>query len=215
MEQLRKDAKRLGIWNLVIPIVFLLTATLIMFLFSRNQEWNGVEGFVAVSTLIDIPLFTFLYFCWYRFLGGVIRCFPDNKKLKMAAITGYVAVSIRVAISAIGLIMVVYPVLFNNSFNISTLFTRNGLVPNGAFAVHSSTAMIAYYILIAVMFLFFMLAAERKSALRTLALICLILFAAAAVLPRLLSMLPWIILEIGADVATLLFLLKINYYQAV
>ena len=210
MEELRKDSLKLGIWNIAAPFGFVVIGLIIIISFRYIQPDEGFKSFAGLGALFEIPLFTFFYLYWYKFLGGMNRCYRDNDKLKYAVILGWIAISLKLFQTVVGLILVEFPVFFQSSFSISMQFTPNGMIPQGTFMHISAILYTTYSTLFLFMFLLIMLSAELKSAVRILSLIIIIMFGILITFPHIFPAAPWILMELALAVTMLLFFNKIH-----
>jgi len=210
MERLRRDAGRLAVWNLIAPFGFEIIGLIMILSFRYIQPDDDFKSFAGMGALFEVPLFTFFYLYWFRFLGGMNRCYRNNDKLRYAVIMGLTGISLKLLKTVLGFILVVFPVFFQSSFEVSMQFTPNGMIPQGAFMHVASVIFTITSTLFCAMFLLFMLSAERKSAVRTLSLIIIIMYGILITMPHVFPAAPWVILEIAIAVTTLLFLKKIQ-----
>ena len=210
MELLKKDSGRLAIWNLVAPFGFLGIGLILVMSMSYFKPQEVMAILAGIGALFEVPLFIFFFLYWFKFLIGINRCYKDNAKLMYADIIGWIAISLRLLMSFIGLMLVIFVVFIKSNHYVSIQFLPSGMYLQGPILQVSHTVYLIISVLFCVMYLLFMLASERKTAVRTLSLIIVIVQGSLAFFPMLFPTLPWIILEIALAVTTLMFFWEIH-----
>ena len=210
MERFKKNAGRLAFWNLMAPYGYIVVGMMLLFIFGGLRIGNAPKVFVLTCTLIEIPLFTFVYLYWFKFLTGINKYYPCNTKLLVADVMGWISVSMRILTTITGLVMLICPVFLNEIINVHVKFTPDGILPN---SMHGD--FFTYYgcvqnILTALMFLFFMLASEPRSKARIYAMIILIIYTLIPVFSSFVSSKFLLYVQFISDLAILLFMWNIH-----
>jgi len=68
MERFKKIAGRLAFWNLMAPYGYIVIGMMLLFIFRNLRFDNAPKVFSLTCALVEIPLFTFVYLYWFKFL---------------------------------------------------------------------------------------------------------------------------------------------------
>ena len=214
MERFKKNAGRLAFWNLMAPYGYIVVGMMLLFIFGNLRFDYAPKAFSLTCALIEIPLFTFVYLYWITFLIGINKHYPGNTKLLLADIMGWISVSMRILTTITGLVMLICPVFLYDTLNVHVRFTPDGSLPISMYGGSFTKFGVAHCIITALMFLFFMLASERKSKSRTYAMIIFIMYALATVLSTFIPGGIMLFYQFIADFFILLFMWNIrNGYE--
>lgn len=214
MERFKKNAGRLAFWNLMAPYGYIVIGMLLLFIFRNLRFDNAPKVFSLTCALVEIPLFTFVYLYWFRFLIGINKYYPGNTKLLLADVMGWISVSMRILTTITGLVMLICPVFLYDTLNVHVRFTPDGALPismyGGSFTYYGAVQ----YIITALMFLFFMLASEPKSKARIYAMIIFIMYSLGTVLSTFVPANIMLYYQFISDFVILLFMWNIrNGYE--
>ena len=171
MEELRKDAKRLAIINVVLQTAYIALALFAVGLFLSDLSSHfRIKGFTAFLSIIGFPLFGVLFVFWLQFLDKLKRSYEGNHNVLNAVRMGRVAIWFKIAYLVVGIFASLILVSKNGLMQLSITAKDFGLEPSGGAGIICEALLIVNTCFSAFMYLLFADASERKSEIRIIAL---------------------------------------------
>jgi len=213
MEQLRNDAKKLALLNVLLTTVFSILAIFSLVIFCGNTLNMHLKAHTVVMSVIGIPLFAILFYLWLQFLGDLKRAYEGNDAIKNAVCVGQIAIWLKIVASVIGFIAAAIVVNHIGVRNVSITSYEFGLInKGGSIELICKSLIAASAPFTAIMYVLLWTVSERKSEMRiiTMALAVLAFFYITATIKTFEeSSWFWGILELVTPVVEYLFLWKI------
>lgn len=209
MEELRKNAARLAIWNLAVPVMAGLLTMFALSVFINNGVRNSVAWYVLFLAFTEIPLYIFYFIYWFRFLDSLKTCYDGNETVKNAVTMGNVATILKAVCFALGNIASLIIIVGGHRYNGTINGSECGLMPTGGIENIAHSIMFAIVVLMCIMFLMLREMTEKKSEMRYLTLILPILIIMWSAIAINKTSPIWAALEIMVYVAEAMFFWKI------
>ena len=213
MEQLRNDAKRLAIINVVLPMVFSLVSTFSLGILCGNPMQMHLKAHTILLTFIGVPIFVLFFYFWMQLLADLERAYEGSDNMKYAVKMGRLALVLKMFASAIGFVAALVAVSRSGVFNISVNSYEYGLILKGGtieFICKSLIAASSPFTAIMYVLMFDMTARKTDMRFLTLTLSVLsMLFITAVVADTSKSPTLWGLLQLAVGVVEFLFLWKI------
>lgn len=173
MEQLRKNAAGLAIWNTVVPVAALILGILSASLFLKGSR-NGITWFVIFLVLTDVPLFVFYFTHWFQFLGSLKTCYEGNDTIRNAVRVGNIATALKIGCFTLGIISSLIIVISSGGYRGTINASEVGLIPTGNIQSIIHSIMMAILVLMSIMFLLLREQTEKKSEMRIIPILLIV-----------------------------------------
>lgn len=171
MEELRKRALKLAIWDLAVSVaVFVIT---VVFLGGKQPIINGfnMKAFTAWNCVMYAVLLPFLYCQWFKFFKAMKDAYPDNISLKNSIRLGKIAFIMYTIAAALGLIATVFDAFIITPESFGCDFNVHGIIPKNAVGARCNDLITGAGYLMALMYYFLCRQTEPKSTMRVLTII--------------------------------------------
>ena len=171
MEELKKRALSLAIWDLSVSVVvFLIT---VIFLGGKNPAINGsnIKAFTAWNCVMYAVLLPFLYCQWFKFFKAMKDAYPDNINLRHTIRLGKIAFIMYAVAAAFGLVASVFDAFIITPDAFGCDFNVHGIIPKNAVGVRCNDLITGAGYLMAIMYYFLCRQTEPKSTMRVLTII--------------------------------------------
>ena len=175
MEQLRKDAAGLAVWNTVTPVAAVILAVFALNVFCKSGMRNGITWYVVFLLFTEIPLFVFYFSRWFSFLNSLKTGYEGNDTMRNAVRMGNIATALKLGCFALGATASLVIVMGNTGYNGTITASETGIMPTGVIQQIIESVMYAIVILFSIMFLFFRELTEKKSEMRILTVVQILL----------------------------------------
>ena len=171
MEELRKRALKLAIWDLAVSVaVFVIT---VVFLGGKQPIINrfNLKAFTAWNCVMYAVLLPFLYCQWFKFFKAMKDAYPDNISLKNSIRLGKIAFIMYTIAAALGLIATVFDAFIITPESFGCDFNVHGIIPKNAVGARCNDLITGAGYLMALMYYFLCRQTEPKSTMRVLTII--------------------------------------------
>ena len=170
MEELKRDARILAYVNCLLPVVFLSIGILSLGGFVSNNLLEGLKNHVVFMSLIELVMFPFYFYFWFKFLGSLKRNYEGNANIMPAVIIAKTVLVLKILFMFIGLIasMVIFSKHSFTNLNVQTGYW--GLYPDGTTGYIFTSIRLIVIILAAIMYFLLSESTESKSSMRYIAL---------------------------------------------
>lgn len=171
MEELRKRALKLAIWDLAVSVaVFVIT---VVFLGGKQPIINrfNMKAFTAWNCVMYAVLLPFLYCQWFKFFKAMKDAYPDNISLKNSIRLGKIAFIMYTIAAALGLIATVFDAFIITPESFGCDFNVHGIIPKNAVGARCNDLITGAGYLMALMYYFLCRQTEPKSTMRVLTII--------------------------------------------
>lgn len=171
MEELRKRALKLAIWDLAVSVaVFVIT---VVFLGGKQPIINrfNLKAFTAWNCVMYAVLLPFLYCQWFKFFKAMKDAYPDNISLKNSIQLGKIAFIMYTIAAALGLIATVFDAFIITPESFGCDFNVHGIIPKNAVGARCNDLITGAGYLMALMYYFLCRQTEPKSTMRVLTII--------------------------------------------
>lgn len=210
MEQFRKDTKTLAIWNLVVPVIFLIiTAIFFAGAHPRLNELNA-KPFVGWGCVLCLLLIPMRYYMWFRFFKGMKNSYPGSQHMEFAMNLGnaaYISLSGAFVVSFIATVLgafIINPDTFSFDFN------SCGILPHNKYGERCNILIQSAEFLISLMYYFLTLLTEPKSKMRKLALLLALKWPLFLVITLYIPEIALVIMHFAYWVIEFIFLMQIG-----
>ena len=170
MEELKRDARILAYVNCLLPVVFLSIGILSLGSFVSNNLLEGLKNHVVFMSLIELVMFPFYFYFWFKFLGSLKRNYEGNANIMPAVIIAKTVLVLKILFMFIGLIasMVIFSKHSFTNLNVQTGYW--GLYPDGTTGYIFTSIRLIVIILASIMYFLLSESTESKSSMRYIAL---------------------------------------------
>lgn len=171
MEELRKRALKLAIWDLAVSVaVFVIT---VVFLGGKQPIINrfNLKAFTAWNCVMYAVLLPFLYCQWFKFFKAMKDAYTDNISLKNSIRLGKIAFIMYTIAAALGLIATVFDAFIITPESFGCDFNVHGIIPKNAVGARCNDLITGAGYLMALMYYFLCRQTEPKSTMRVLTII--------------------------------------------
>lgn len=171
MEELRKRALKLAIWDLAVSVaVFVIT---VVFLGGKQPIINrfNMKAFTAWNCVMYAVLLPFLYCQWFKFFKAMKDAYPDSISLKNSIRLGKIAFIMYTIAAALGLIATVFDAFIITPESFGCDFNVHGIIPKNAVGARCNDLITGAGYLMALMYYFLCRQTEPKSTMRVLTII--------------------------------------------
>jgi hypothetical protein len=213
MEQLRNDAKRLALLNVLLTTVFSILSILSLVIFCGNTLNMHLKAHTVLMSVVGVPIFAILFYLWLLFLEDLKKAYEGNETIKNAVCVGQIAIWLKVAASVIGFIAASIVVNHIGVRNVSITSYEFGIInKGGSIELICKSLIAASAPFTAIMYVLLWTVSERKSEMRVITMVLAVLalfYMTATVKTFEESSWPWGMLELATPVVEYLFLWKI------
>ena len=209
MEHLRKDAKRLAVWNLAVVLIFFIITSIYFVGPQPRLNYMNVRtilGWMCVLCLLLIPL---RYYLWFRFFKGMKKAYPDNRNMEFAMNLGNAAYISLSAAFVISFVATIFGAYFINPDTFSFDFNANGILPHNEYGERCNILIQSAEFLIALMYYFLARLTKPKSFIRKLAVLLALKWPLLLVITLYISSTGLAIVHIAYWITEFLFLMQI------
>lgn len=210
MEELKRDARILAYVNCFLPIVFLSIGILSLGSFVSNNLLEGLKNHVVFMSLIELVMFPFFFYFWFKFVGSIKRNYEGDSNIMPAVKIAKIVLVLKILFIFIGLIA--FTVIFSkHSFaNLNVQTDYWGLYPDGTTGYIFSSIRLIVIMLTAIMYFLLSESTERKSSMRYIALALAVITIASGLGNMQSDGWGWNILQYSGFVLEFVFLYKIS-----
>lgn len=210
MEELKRDARILAYVNCFLPIVFLSIGILSLGSFVSNNLLEGLKNHVVFMSLIELVMFPFLFYYWFKFLGSFKQNYEGDSNIMPAIKIAKFVLVLKILFIFIGLIASIVIFSKHSFANLNVQTDYWGLYPDGATGYIFTSIRLIVIMLTAIMYVLLSESTERKSSMRYIALALAVITIASGLGNMQSEAWGWNILQYVGFVLEFVFLYKIS-----